>query len=131
LEVTLLAAFHGGQETLTKFYIGEFKADSKVQNSRSLQQNKNGAEPGVNFKKAKKKRCALNDYWQMSGQPTAAAAGINLGRYDFELMGKAITKYEKTVEGTMLSWRVFRKSLATTTMPSKDFEILHRRRCES
>lgn len=87
LQVTLVAAFHGGQETLFKFYLGEFTADSYKQ------------APGVyrGSVAGTPKRAALNDYWQFSANAASRRSGLNLTRKDFELMGKAITEYESTV----------------------------------
>jgi len=82
LQVTLVAAFHGGQPTLIKYYEGRFTADSFRQ------------APGVYRGNAKgtPKRAELNDYWQFSANSTSQRSGINLTRRDFEAMGEAITK---------------------------------------
>jgi hypothetical protein len=86
LQVTLVAAFHGGQKTFTKFYLGEFT-------SKSFKQ-----APGVyrGSVEGKPKRAEMNDYWQFSANPDSRRSGINLTRRDFEAMGRAITDYVAT-----------------------------------
>jgi hypothetical protein len=93
LEVTLLGAFHGGQTTFAKYYLGEFTAQSKKQASGVYARVK----PGTLFCDAKTKEAEMNDYWQFSFKPDSKQSGINVTRRDFELMGKAITEYESTV----------------------------------
>jgi hypothetical protein len=89
-EVTMLGAFHSGQKTFTKFYVGEFSDSSKVQNSGVYA---NGRK-GPNSDQAKDKAAAMRDYWQFSANPSSKQSGINLSRADFEKMGVMITKYE-------------------------------------
>ena len=88
-ETLMLGAFHAGQNTLTKFYMGKFS-------TRSYEQ-----APGIYdahgapaLKPAKAKAAQLNDYWQFSVNPDSRRSGINLTRPDFEEMGTVITSYE-------------------------------------
>jgi len=82
LQVTLIAAFHGGQKTVIKYYEGRFTADSFRQAPGVYRGNVKGTP----------KRAELNDYWQFSANPSSQRSGINLTRRDFEAMGQAITK---------------------------------------
>jgi len=84
LQVTLVAALHGGQPTLTKYYEGRLTADSFRQAPGVYRGSVNGAP----------KRAELNDYWQFSANPASQRSGINLTRRDFEAMGVAITTCE-------------------------------------
>ncbi len=90
LETTLLAAFHGGQSTFTKFYLGEFSAESKKQGPGVYARTR----PGPNANDAEDKAAEMNDYWQFSANPDSKQSGINISRKDFELMGEAITRFE-------------------------------------
>jgi hypothetical protein len=89
-ETVMLGAFHAGQKTLTKFYMGKFS-------TRSYEQ-----APGIydaygapGLKSATAKAAQFNDYWQFSSAPDSRRSGINLTRPDFEKMGAVITSYEK------------------------------------
>ncbi len=93
LEVTMLGAFHGGQSKFTKFYLRKFSTQSKEQGSGVYAKT----QPGPMASKARGKNAEINDYWQFSANPTSKQSGINITRVDFEKMGEAITKYEKTV----------------------------------
>jgi hypothetical protein len=84
LQVTLVAAVHGGQPTLTKYYEGRLTADSFRQAPGVYRGSVNGTP----------KRAELNDYWQFSANPASQRSGINLTRRDFEAMGVAITTCE-------------------------------------
>lgn len=95
LQVTMLGAFHGGQSKFTKFYLGEFTDKSKEQGP-GVYDNK-AHKPGPTAKKAKDKDAELNDYWQNSRLPNSMQSGINITRNDFQLMGEAITSYERDV----------------------------------
>ena len=93
-QVTMLAAFHGGQLAadlpLTKFYLGQFSSNSKVQGPGVY--GKTG--PGPSAENAPSKKAALDDYWQFSANPTSHRSGVNETRHDFELMGQKITEFE-------------------------------------
>lgn len=93
LQVTLLGAFHSGQRTLTKYYVGQFSDQSRKQDSGVY----NRGAPGPKFSEARKKKAQLRDYWQFSANPDSKQSGINITRNDFEKMGAAITAYEKFV----------------------------------
>lgn len=94
LEVTLLSAFHSGQDKLTKFYAGKFQDFSRKQNSGVY----NRGKPGVMADKAPLKKAQLRDYWQFSADPESKRSGINITRRDFEKMGQEITRYQRYVK---------------------------------
>ena len=87
-QVTLLGAFHSGQATLTKYYLGKFSNKSKKQGP--------GVYKGPNADGAAAKDAELNDYWQFSAKPESRRSGINETRGDFVEMGREITKYAKS-----------------------------------
>ena len=93
-QVTMLAAFHGGQLAadlpLTKFYLGQFSSNSKVQGPGVY--GKTG--PGPSAANAPSKKASLDDYWQFSAIPASHQSGVNETRRDFELMGQKITEFE-------------------------------------
>ncbi len=95
-QVTMLAAFHGGQTTFTKYYINEFSELSKVQAPGVYgKDKKNLPIKGVKYDDADEKRAEMNDYWQFSPNPNSTQSGVNETRHDFQLMGAAITAYVK------------------------------------
>jgi hypothetical protein len=87
VQVTLLGAFHSGQSTLTKYYLGAFSNKSKKQGP--------GVYKGPEADRAATKDAELNDYWQFSANPQSNQSGINETRGDFVQMGVKITKYAK------------------------------------
>lgn len=95
LEVTLLSAFHSGQNTLTKFYAGKFTDSSLKQDSGVY----NRGQPGILADEARPKKAQLRDYWQFSADPDSKRSGINLTRRDFEKMGQQITYYQRKIKG--------------------------------
>jgi hypothetical protein len=90
-QTTLLGAFHGGQETLKMFYVGEFTSTTRKQGSGVYFRGK----PGELFEEAKEKEAELRDYWQFSHKVDSKQSGINITRADFEKLGKAITRLQK------------------------------------
>src|SRR5262245_24526457 len=87
-QVTMLGAFHSGQATLTKYYLGKFSNKSKKQGP--------GVYRGPNADTAPEKDAELNDYWQFSANPNSKQSGINETRRDFVAMGQKITKHAKS-----------------------------------
>jgi hypothetical protein len=87
-QVTMLGAFHSGQQALTKYYMGKFSNKSKKQGP--------GVYRGPNADRAATKDAELNDYWQDSANPNSRQSGINETRDDFAEMGLKITKYAKS-----------------------------------
>jgi hypothetical protein len=87
-QVTLLGAFHSGQQTLTKYYLGTFSNKSKKQGP--------GVFKGPDADRADTKNAELNDYWQFSANPQSNQSGINETRDDFVQMGTKVTKYAKS-----------------------------------
>jgi len=83
LQVTLLAAFHSGQEKFQMFYTGDF---TDVVRKKNPGVYANGRE-GVLFDKAKKEAADLESYHQFSSKtpdlPGANRSGINVTRKDF------------------------------------------------
>jgi hypothetical protein len=88
LQVTMLGAFHSGQPTLTKYYLGKFSNKSKKQGP--------GVYRGPNADSAAAKDAELIDYWQYSADPNSKRSGLNETRGDFVEMGLKITKYAKS-----------------------------------
>jgi hypothetical protein len=86
-ETVMLGAFHAGQKTLTKFYMGRFS-------TRSYEQAPGIYDAHAAPKPETAKAAQLNDYWQFSANPNSRRSGINLTRPDFEKMGSVITSYE-------------------------------------
>ena len=84
----MLGAFHSGQPTLTKYYMGKFSNKSKKQGP--------GVYRGPNADQAETKDAELNDYWQDIADPNSRRSGINETRGDFVEMGLKITKYAKS-----------------------------------
>lgn len=93
LQTTLLGAFHGAQKKLTKFYLGKFTDRSKKQGSGVYDRTR--MRPGPNAASAPEKDAELKDYWQFSHKVDSKQSGINITRKDFQLMGEAITEYER------------------------------------
>lgn len=98
LQVTLLGAFHGGQSTFAKYYVGEFSTQSREQASGVY----NRGKPGPLFDQAQEKAAEMNDYWQFSANPDSKQSGINITRKDFLAMGIAITAYESNFKNKNL-----------------------------
>jgi hypothetical protein len=88
-EAVMLGAFHAGQNTLTKFYMGKFSTRSYEQSPGIYD-----AHGAPALKPEAAKAAQLNDYWQFSATPDSRRSGINLTRPDFEKMGTVITSYE-------------------------------------
>jgi hypothetical protein len=87
-QVTMLGAFHSGQATFTKYYMGKFSNKSKKQGP--------GVYRGPEADGAAEKDAELNDYWQFSANPKSRQSGINETRGDFTALGLKITKYAKS-----------------------------------
>lgn len=86
-QVTMVAALHGGQKGVVKFYEGKFSSKAYDQNDRVYRKPKGNAE---------KRSAMLIDYWQFA--KTGNRSGINLTRRDFELMGQGISRFMKRNE---------------------------------
>lgn len=83
LEVTLLAAFHAGQNKIQVMYNGK------------LTENTNPQTSGCDPKDARLRPASLTDYWQFSRSPdpkSCRRSGINVTRKDFRALEKEITK---------------------------------------
>ncbi|MEQ1876600.1 MAG: hypothetical protein ABL958_08135 [Bdellovibrionia bacterium] len=80
-EVTLLAAFHSGQESVKIMYGGELRAKVPKQ------------APGGELDPSRTQDSSMIDYWQFSKQDGSSRSGINITRRDFTLLGKHISDY--------------------------------------
>ncbi len=98
LQVTLVAAVHGGQETHTMFYAGELTNQVPDQSTCGYFRDREGLRT---------RAARLNDYWQFGRKASAqfeargrctGSSGINITRRDFEAMGRLITAYERDVK---------------------------------
>lgn len=86
LEVTLIAAFHAGQEKIHVMYGGELTDVTHQQTT--------GCATGD----AREKDASLIDYWQFSSNPDpshCSRSGINITRKDFRALGAEITKQQR------------------------------------
>lgn len=97
LQVTLLAAFHAGQDKFQMFYTGDF-TDTVRKKAPGVYAN--GRE-GALFDGARIEKAKLDSYHQFSGKtpdmPGSSRSGINLTRNDFERMGEEITRHFEEV----------------------------------
>lgn len=93
LQVTLLAAFHGGQDVFEMFYTGKFTKTTKRKNPGVYANGR----PGPLANSAANKPADMQDYHQFSRKTPdmqgANRSGINLVRADFQKLGRAITEY--------------------------------------
>lgn len=88
LEVTLLAAFHAGQDEIHVMYDG-------VLTGTTFQQTTGCSETDPREKKA-----SLIDYWQFSSNSDPAhcsRSGINITRKDFRALGAKITSHQREI----------------------------------
>lgn len=89
LEVTLLAAFHAGQDDIRLYYQNPKTKETTFTN-RTLKQTR------CDYPTAPKK-AGLMDYWQFSRRVTdtknCGRSGINITKSEFRLLGKGITTY--------------------------------------
>jgi len=98
-QVTMLGAFHGGQSKFTMFYEGKFTVQTKRQAAGVY----TPFGPGPTGKDASDKPASMDDYWQFSRDPDSHRSGVNETRGDFEKMGRAITKYEASIQSQALA----------------------------
>lgn len=89
VQVTLLSAFHSGQDKMMMFYEGEF-TDKVYHQDACLY---NAAAEDENRAIAKKRDAVLYDYWQFTVRSECPGrSGVNLTRRDFEKLGTSLTK---------------------------------------
>ena len=89
MQVTLLSAFHSGQEKMMMFYEGKFT--DRVYNQDACLYN--AAADDENRAIAKKRDAVLYDYWQFTVRSECPGrSGVNLTRRDFEKLGTSLTK---------------------------------------
>jgi len=94
LEVTLLSAFHSGQETVMVMYGGELTGTT-------LQQ-----AHGCSTEERKEKDASMIDYWQFSTSSDPAncrRSGINITRKDFRALGAMITEFQRQKNPSLIS----------------------------
>jgi hypothetical protein len=96
LEVTMLGAFHGGQDKFTLYYNGNFVSQTYVQDEGVYQTGKSADGKTVQTKPA-----SMDDYWQFSRDQEAS--GIHETAKDYILMGTKITAYELAQNNPALS----------------------------
>lgn len=90
LEVTLLAAFHAGQDKLT-LIVEESQNKFKFTDKVTKQHKVTDTNPDLTLRDA-----GMIDYWQFSSNPeNAGRSGINITRQSFQKLESAITKFEK------------------------------------
>ena len=85
LEVTLLSAYHAGQQVVKVMFNNFLTAQTLKQAP--------GGEP-----RTQKQAASMIDYWQFSNNPDPASknrSGINVTRTQFRALGKAISDFER------------------------------------
>lgn len=93
LEVTLLAAFHAGQEKIHIMYGGELTDVTHAQTT------------GCSEVDPREKEASLVDYWQFSSSTDPAncsRSGINITRKDFRALGAKITAHQREVNPALV-----------------------------
>ncbi|MCO4793489.1 MAG: hypothetical protein KC493_07250 [Bacteriovoracaceae bacterium] len=92
LEVTLLGAFHAGQDQVKLFYknpnTGESSFTSTVLNQ----------DTGCSVKERKERSARVYDYWQFSSSVDPShcrRSGINITKKSFRKLGELISKYQE------------------------------------
>ena len=96
LEVTMLGAFHGGQDKFALYYNGKFVTQTYVQDEGVYQTGKSADGKIVQTKPA-----SMDDYWQFSRDQEDS--GIHETDKDYILMGTKITAYESAQKNPALS----------------------------
>ncbi|MBI2520271.1 MAG: hypothetical protein HYV97_07630 [Bdellovibrio sp.] len=94
LEVTLLAAFHAGQDEITLFY-NDPTQNNELVFTNSVYNQAPGCEGSV---RGKERSARLYDYWQFSRNPDPSncrRSGINLTKDAFRTLGETITEFER------------------------------------
>ncbi len=90
VQVTLVSAFHSGQDQMQMFYEGEFTSEVYHQNACLYK------APGKEEERAntEKRQARLYDYWQFTVRSECPGrSGVNLTRRDFEKLGRALTDH--------------------------------------
>jgi hypothetical protein len=90
LEVTLLGAFHAGQDKVKLFYKDPNTKKSSFTSTVFNQDN------GCSIKDRKQRDARVYDYWQFSSSQNpehCKRSGINITKYEFRRLSKLITKY--------------------------------------
>lgn len=127
VQVTLLAAFHSGQEQMEMYYEGEFTSEVYHQSACLYRADKESEDR----LKADKRQSRLYDYWQFTVRSECPGrSGVNLTRRDFQKLGKALTKKLQGHDfGTMMIYKPENKyyksnffSAATHELLKGDFE---------
>lgn len=98
VQVTLLSAFHSGQDEMMMFYEGEFTGKVYHQDE-CLYNAKDEDERRAN---TKKRKARLHDYWQFTVRSECPGrSGVNLTRKDFSKLGNALTQELNAQLGTI------------------------------
>lgn len=89
VQVTLVSAFHSGQDEMKMFYEGEFTGEVYNQNACLYKANDKEEERA----NTAKREARLYDYWQFTVRSECPGrSGVNLTRRDFEKLGRELTK---------------------------------------
>lgn len=92
LEVTLMGAFHSGQEELKLFYKDPYT------NEISFTDTVYNQDTGCSDKERKVREVRLYDYWQFSASTDpqhCKRSGINITKKEFRKLGLLISKYQR------------------------------------
>lgn len=126
VQVTLVSAFHSGQDELMMFYEGKFTGEVFDQDE-CLYRAKGKEDERKN---TAKRSARLYDYWQFTVRSECPGrSGVNLTRRDFEKLGRELTKEINTVSSLEINDldldRDYRKNLfkaATDELLKGSFE---------
>ncbi|MBT7611230.1 MAG: hypothetical protein HN576_15835 [Bacteriovoracaceae bacterium] len=92
LEVTLLGAFHAGQEDIKLFYKDPYSGETSFTNTVYNQ------DIGCSVKERKVRGVKLYDYWQFSSSTNmnhCRRSGINITKRSFRKLGLLISDYQR------------------------------------
>lgn len=98
VQVTLVSAFHSGQDEMQLFYEGNFTGE--VFNQNACLYKAKGEED--RRAETEKRSARLYDYWQFTVRSECPGrSGVNITRRDFEKLGKELTKHLNTQDTTI------------------------------
>jgi hypothetical protein len=100
VQVTLVSAFHSGQDQMQMYYEGNFTG--RVYNQSECLYKARGQEDKRD--ETEKRGARLYDYWQFTVRSECPGrSGVNITRRDFEKLGSALTKQLNAVTTTIKS----------------------------
>ena len=89
MQVTLVSAFHSGQDQMAMFYEGEFSSQVYDQDACLYRASADDSKRELE----EKRNARLYDYWQFTVRSECPGrSGVNLTRRDFEKLGRALTR---------------------------------------